>query len=129
MTAIAEICNVLGQLVLGGHELDFARVRNCWSADAVMTIQQKDGQQSELSGRDAIVQSLEDARRREHGNIANFMAWPIVRVEGEKAFARSFVTRSNTGGQPQLCGFLEIWDELEREGDQCWRITKRTVAV
>ncbi len=81
-------------------------------------------------GRPALAQWLRNFRANEVSITKHCVLAPVVRIEGERAVVKSYLTRISENPDPYAPPFLLLMgkyrDELIKDADGQWRFTQRT---
>jgi SnoaL-like domain len=81
-------------------------------------------------GHPALAQWLRNFRANEVRLTKHCVLAPVIRIEGERALVKSYLTRISENADPYAPPFLLLMgkyrDEMIKEGDGQWRFTQRT---
>ena len=81
-------------------------------------------------GRPALAQWLRNFRANETRITKHCVLAPVVRIDGERALVKSYLTRISENADPYAPPFLLLMgkyrDEMIKESDGQWRFTQRT---
>ena len=81
-------------------------------------------------GRPALAQWLRNFRANEVRLTKHCVLAPVVRIEGERALVKSYLTRISENADPYAPPFLLLMgkyrDEMIKESDGRWRFAQRT---
>jgi ketosteroid isomerase-like protein len=127
MSARGELENALHRWCWAMDERDLDEVRDCWTADAILTSELPGREPTETTGRDAILERLQAAWGRSPLSGVKHVVTTVhvERETADEARVRTYVVSLRlVDGRPALSSVGRHQDELTRQ-DGVWRIRRR----